>query len=300
MENDLRVLGIDIGGTSVKMGILDDAAGVTDIRAIDMVAGEPELMADRIAELAKKYEPDIVGVGSAGGVNHKTGLVGAGNLRWSNVPLRAMLEERIQKPVWVDNDAKAALMAEWHSGVCKGARCAVCVTLGTGLGGGLLIDGKPWRGDDNTAFELGHIVTHGSVYAKTAPVEGRYEYYASGIGLSRMNGGRPAREVVEGVIAGDAKAMAIYDVFIHELSLGLLTVIMLFKPEVIALGGGLSATGDYLLNGVRDKLSVLMPGRTREFNKEIIQLAVHGNNAGMIGAAVLAKMYLPEASNHNK
>ena len=231
-------------------------------------------------------------MGTAGAVNHKTGLVSAGNLQWRNVPLRQMLEERTQKPVWVDNDANSALMAEWHSGVCKGARCAVCVTLGTGLGGGLLINGMPWRGDDNTAFELGHIVTHGSEYALNDPKEGRFEYYASGIGLSRMSGGRPAREVVEGVIAREPWALAVFEEFIRELALGLITVINLFKPDVIALAGGISAAGDYLLDGTRRKVAELLSGRSGDQIDGLIKMAVHGNNAGMIGAAVLASKHL--------
>ncbi|MCL2057801.1 MAG: ROK family protein [Oscillospiraceae bacterium] len=297
MGKNERVLGVDIGGTTVKMGILDKDAGLIDIRQIDMVVRNPELMADRIATLAKEYAPGIVGVGSAGAVNHKTGLVSAGNLEWREVPLRAMLEERLRVPVWVDNDAKAALMAEWHSGVCKGTRCAVCVTLGTGLGGGLLIDGKPWRGDDNTAFELGHIVTHGKSYAGTASKEGRLECYASGIGLSRLTGGRPAREVVEGVMAGDTAAMSVFDEMIGELAIGLCTVIILFKPEVIALGGGISAAGGYLLDGVRNKVAEYRGGRSNNYDVEQIKLAVHGNNAGMIGAAALAQMYLLDSNN---
>ena len=292
MENEPRIIGIDIGGTSVKMGILDSNGGIADIREIDMVPEAPELMTDRISQLALELTPCIVGVGTAGAVNHKTGFVSAGNLRWHNVPLRAMLEERLQKPVWVDNDAKAALMAEWHSGACKGARCAVCITLGTGVGGGLIINGQPWRGDDNTAFELGHIVTNRNEYKRDS-LEGRLEYYASGMALSRMSGGKPAREVVEGVIAGDSEAKRVFDVLIHELGIGIITVVRLFEPETIVIGGGISSAGEYLLTGIRKKMVELM-GHSIERWEKRIQLAVHRNNAGMIGAAALAKLYLWE------
>ena len=287
----MRIIGVDIGGTSVKAGILSPDGDIADIRRIDMIPGEPELMADKISRMVLEFNPDIVGVGTAGAVNHKTGLVGAGNLRWRNVPLRAMLEKKIRKPVWVDNDAQAALMAEWHSGACKNARCAVCVTLGTGLGGGLLIDGRPWRGDDNTAFELGHIITNGKDY-KAGTIEGRLEYYASGIALSRMSGGKPAREVIDNLIAGEPEARRIFDILIHELGIGIVTVIRLFTPEVIVLGGGISYTGDYLIEGVRKKMDELMPGYSVDCWRGRIKLAVHQNNAGMIGAAALAKLYL--------
>jgi glucokinase len=287
----MRIIGIDIGGTSVKMGILNPDGEISDIRQIDMIPGEPELIIDKISQLAKEFDPDIAGVGTAGAVNRKTGLVNAGNLRWRNVPLRAMLEEKIRKPVWVDNDAQAALMAEWHSGACKGARCAVCITLGTGLGGGLLIDGRPWRGDDNTAFELGQIITNGNAY-KNGSIEGRLEDYVSGIALSRMSGGKPAREVVAGVVGGDLEARRVFDIFIHELGIGIVTVMRLFIPEVIVLGGGISIAGEYLLDGILKKMGELMPGYPDDYWGERVKLAVHQNNAGMIGAAALAKLYI--------
>jgi len=290
MENDMRVVGIDIGGTSVKMGLLDSDGKISNVRQIDMISGAPELMADKIAKTASEFDPSVVGAGTAGAVSIKTGLVNAGNLRWHNVPLRAMLEERLQKPVWVDNDAKAAMMAEWHSGACKGARCAVCITLGTGVGGGLIINGQPWRGEDNTAFELGEIVTRGNEY-KPGSLEGRLEYYASGMALSRMTGGNPAREVVEGVIAGNVEARRVFDVLIHELGIGIVTVTMLFMPEIIVIGGGISHAGEYLLNGIRKKMVELM-GNSNDWGGERIKLAVHRNDAGMIGAAALAKLYL--------
>ena len=292
MENQKRILGIDIGGSSVKMGVLDSKGGITDVRKIPTIVSEPEQMADKISEAALDYTPDIVGVGTAGRVDHKTNLVSAGNLKWKNIPLKTMLEERLKKPVWIDNDAQAAMMAESHSGVCKGARCAIFITLGTGLGGGLVINGKPWRGDDNTAFELGHIITHGNECdwsGKTA--KGRLEYYASAQSLSRMAGGKSSREVVDGVLEKEPWALNIFDMFLHELAIGLLSIIPIFNPDVIAIGGGLSITGDYLLNGIRKELSNSYAGAFG-FKDTQVKLAVHHNNAGMIGAAALAKLYL--------
>jgi len=292
-----RILGIDIGGSSVKMGILDSNGGIAEFRQISTITGDAEIMADKIAEAASEYAADIIGVGTAGRVNHKSNLVSAGNLHWKNVPLKALLEKRLQKPVWVDNDAKAAMMAEFYSGVCKGTRCAVFITLGTGLGGGLIINGIPWRGDDNTAFELGHIITHGEACDLSGETKlGRFEHYVSTSGLVRLAGGQSAREVINGVLARDPQAMDIFDMFIHELVIGLLTVIQLFRPEVIALGGGLSKAGDYLVEGVRKKLkNSFVSGSDTQ-----IHIAAHHNNAGMIGAAALAKLYFSEVhTNEN-
>jgi len=287
-----RILGIDIGGSSVKMGLLNESGGVGDVTHVESITHDAPKLVERIAAAAVEFSPDLVGVGTTGAVNFKTGTVNAGNLAWRNVPLRAMMEESLQKPVWVDNDAKSAMMAEAHSGVCKGARSAVFITLGTGLGGGLIIDGKPWRGDDNTAFELGHIITRGCEYDATGKTKaGRYEYYCSSQALERMNNGRPAREVIEGVLANEAKYTDMFDRFIYDLALGIFTINELFKPDVVALGGGICVTGDYLLNGVRKTIAEIHAHRDISLGEKI-KLAVHQNNAGMIGAAALAGLYL--------
>jgi glucokinase len=114
-------------------------------------------------------------------------------------------------------------------------------------------------------------VTNGSEY-KNGSFEGRLEYYVSGKALTRMSGGKPAREVVEGVIAGEPEARRVFDMLIHELGIGIVSVIRLFQPEVIVLGGGISYAGEYLLHGVRNKLLELMPGHAYGYREEQIQL----------------------------
>ena len=145
-DDNIRAVGVDVGGSSVKAGLLDPERGIVDVCKADSIVGDPGAMADLMCGLAKRHNPDIVGVGTAGMINHKTGLASASNLKWQNISLRKMLEERLNLPVWVDNDAQAAMMAEVHSGALAGARCAVYITLGTGVGGALFIDGRPWRG----------------------------------------------------------------------------------------------------------------------------------------------------------
>ena len=287
----MRALGIDIGGSSVKMGLLDQEGGVADITKADTIIGDPEAMADLICGNAARYTPDIVGVGTAGMVNHKSGLVTASNLKWTQVALRKMLEDRLHVPVWVDNDAQAAMMAEAHSGVLEGARCAVYITLGTGVGGALLIDGRPWRGNDNAAFELGHIVTHANGVLCACGMRGCFESYASTPALSRIGGGKSARKIIDGVLAGAPEDIEIFDIYIHELCVGLFSVINLFRPDAIALGGGASAAGEALINGVNKEIEKLFPARRDDY-KINIKLAAHKNNAGMIGAAALAKLHL--------
>jgi len=287
----MRILGVDVGGSSVKMGLLDDERGIADIRKADTIVGEPEKMADLIGEMAASYKPDIVGLGTAGAVNHVDGTVSAGNLKWRGVKLRQMLEDRLNVPVWVDNDAQSALMAEAHSGVFAGARCAVLIVLGTGVGGALLIDGRPWRGDDNTAFELGHIITHADGLPCVCGKNGCFEAYASIAALSRIAGGKSARDVIDGVLAGAPEDMKAFDAYLHEVGVGILTIVSLFNPEVIAIGGGVSAAGAALTDGLGRRLDALLSTRRGRHNINI-KLAVHKNNAGMLGAAALAKLHL--------
>ena len=296
-RKDLRVLGIDIGGSSVKMGLLDGDRGLEDITKADTITGEPERMADVIAEMALRYAPDIVGVGCAGAVNRITGLVSASNLKWKAVGLRKMLEDRIKRPVWLDNDAQAALMAEVHSGVLTGVRCAVYVTLGTGVGGALLIDGKPWRGDDNTAFELGHIITHAGGLECTCGKFGCFECYASISALSRYARGKPARSVIDGALAGVPEDLRTFDVYLGELGVGIASVANLFHPETVVIGGGISAAGDVLIRGIGREMDKLISGRSGLESMKI-KLAAHKNNAGMIGAAALAKLHLSDYRNN--
>ena len=290
-KEDLRVLGVDLGGSSVKMGLLDPERGLVDVRKADTIVGDPEAMVSLMCDIAAGYDPDIIGVGSAGGINHKTGLVGAGNLKWREVPLRRMLEDRLGRPVWVDNDAQAALMAEAYNGVIAGANCAVYMTLGTGVGGALLIEGKPWRGGDNTAFELGHMITRAGGVKCMCGRLGCYESYASSGALSRYAGGKPERAVIDGVIAGDPEALKAFDIYLYELCVGIVSVINLFRPEVIALGGGVSAAGAALVDGAERILEErFMISQDKVTTK--IKLAVHKNDAGMIGAAALARLHL--------
>ena len=286
-----RVLGVDVGGSSVKMGVLDQDGGVAGVSKAESIANEPEKMVELICRLASGYGADIVGVGTAGMVNHKTGLVTASNLGWSGLALRRMLEGGLNKPVWVDNDAQAALMAEVHSGVCAGARCAVYVSLGTGVGGALLIDGKPWRGGDNTAFELGHIITHADGVPCTCGRRGCFEGYASSTALSRMAGGKSARAVIDGAVAGNPEDCAIFEAYIHELGIGLISAISLFNPEVVAIGGGVSAAGDALIGRLRREMEENYFTAPGAYDVRI-EMAAHRNNAGMIGAAALAALHL--------
>ena len=284
----MRIAGIDIGGTSAKMGVFDTEAGLLSMKKLPTAGAPAEDTVAGIAEFVKRSNVEYCGIGTAGYVNIESGLITAENLMWDKVPLRRMLEEATGKFVWVDNDANAALMAEFYDGACKGAQTAVQLTLGTGVGGRLIINGRPWRGRRNTACEFGHIITHADGLRCTCSHKGCYEMYASAGAMMRYTGKSSIKAVMDGLAAGESAVEDGFRVYIHELSLGIISLIMTFIPEVVVIGGGLvSAFGERLLNDVRREVMAEFAENPTLFDGEI-RLAVHGNDAGMIGAAMLA------------
>lgn len=289
------IAGVDVGGTSIKFGIFDEEGNLLHSARVPSVAGAPEAMVGLIAELVEQspYPVSMVGVGAPGAVLMPESLVTSGNLKWKDVPLRAMLTERLKLPVWVDNDAQAQMAAEWWSGACKGLSSVVYLTFGTGIGGALLINGKPWRGHQNTAGELGHIITHAGGVLCGCGARGCYESYASASALVRMGGGkRSAKEIIDMARAGNEEMAKVFNEYLHEVALGIAGYYMVFRPEAIVLGGGISAAGEIFLDGVRKAVKEIQP----RFHEETcrICLAMYRNEAGMRGAAALAAINLAE------
>ena len=284
----MRIAGIDIGGTSVKLGVFDTEKGLLNTEKIMTGDADPEKMVAGIAEFVNRSDVELCGAGSAGVVDTVNGLVRADNLRWKDVPLRDMLVKATGKRVWIDNDANAALMAEWYDGACKGATNALQITLGTGVGGAALINGKPWRGHANTACEFGHLITHADGLRCSCTQRGCFEMYASAGALLRCTGAETVRQVMDGLAGGDKAIREGFAVYTHELCVGMISLIMAFNPQVFVIGGGLAALGDDLLTPVREEIYEAFRERPNTFHGEI-RLAKHGNDAGMIGAALLAR-----------
>jgi len=147
------IAGVDIGGTSVKFGVLDEDGTLLYSTQAPSVAGDPAAIVELIGKLAEEapYPVSMMGVGAPGAVLMPENLVTSGNLKWRDVPLRDMLSSRLNMPVWVDNDAQTQLAAEWWNGACRGLGSVLYLAFGTGVGGALLLSGKPWRGNRNTA-----------------------------------------------------------------------------------------------------------------------------------------------------
>lgn len=283
--------GVDIGGTSVKFGVVDEENRLVHTKRLPSVLGDPEAMLTLIeAELkASPFPIARVGVGAPGSVRMPGGIVHASNLRWYDIPLLEMMRARLARPCWVDNDAQTAMAAEWSAGVLKGLQTAVYLTLGTGIGGALLIEGRPWRGHDNRAGELGHIITHADGLPCACGRRGCFEVYGSATALARMAGGIGARAVTERAQAGDAEMLLALNQYAHELAVGLASLHMAFRPQAIVLGGGLSAAGDVLLEPIRRAIRALSERGERSF-EDSVRFAALRNDAGMLGAAALARL----------
>ncbi|MBR0465030.1 MAG: ROK family protein [Clostridia bacterium] len=283
------VAGVDIGGTSVKFGVFEDGRNLIYKTSRPSVIGDPDGMVDLIASMVDESpcRVGMMGVGTPGTVLLPQNLVSASNLHWHNAPLCAMLNRKLKIPIWVDNDAQTQLAAEWWDGACRGLQSAVYLTFGTGVGGGFLFNGKPWRGHLNTAGELGHFITHADGLQCACGLKGCFEMYASAGALCRLGKRDNAQVIIDAARAGDAEMMAVFRKYLHEVAIGVASIYMLFAPEAIVLGGGISAAGDILLHTLNEELQSIAPHMAAAISN-ILCLAVHRNDAGIRGAAALA------------
>lgn len=289
----MYTIGIDIGGTSVKMGVVGRDVEPVWRQQIPSLPGEPEAFMHEIAlavrEAEKRYEISRVGVACAGAVDLRTGRVWADNLRFTGAPVRDLLAEETGLPVWVDNDAQAAMLAEWTSGACKGVNHALFLSYGTGIGGALILNGQPYRGRSNGGAELGHIITHAGGETCPCGLVGCYEAYASAKALERM-AGRPAKEAIDLARSGDRQMREIFDAYCAEVAVGIVSLMNVFEPEVVVLGGGISGAGRFFLDNIH---RIIADMHAWSFGPDVlITLARHRNDAGLLGAAALAEYYI--------
>ena len=249
-----------------------------------------------------------VGVGCPGTCNVFTGLVEYScNLDFKEVPLQAELAAMIGKPVYIENDANAAALGEAVAGAAKGAKNALCITLGTGVGGGIIIDGKIYDGFNCAAAELGHIVIVVDGEQCGCGRQGCWEAYASATALIRQTkaaieqnpdslmakaaqekGRVSGRTAFDAMRAGCPVAKAVVDQYIKYLASGLTNMVNIFQPEVLCIGGGISHEGDALLKPVMEHIE---RDRYSKYSKHQTRLcaAALGNDAGIIGAACLGE-----------
>jgi glucokinase len=311
-------IGVDIGGTKVAAGVVDADGQVIDRERRDTpgqdVAQTESTIVEVVHALAARHEVTAVGIGAAGWIanDHSTVLF-APHLAWRNEPLREALQARIDLPLSVENDANAAAWAEYRFGAARGEKVVVCVTLGTGIGGGLVVDGTVYRGAFGVACEYGHmtLVPDGRLCA--CGNRGCWEMYASGRALAR-----DARELAEespmaaagmlelagsvdgltgpvvtaAAAAGDPAALSICTTMGRWFGRGLANLAAVIDPSTFVIGGGVSAAGEILLQPAREEFGHSLTGRG--FRPQAsVRLAALGPEAGLVGAADLARSLAP-------
>ena len=294
----MRVLGIDVGGTKVEIASVVDGNPLEPMRTPTELSDSGALL-DGIEALARKVierdgAPVAIGVGVPSQIDFATGtVVSSVNIPLEGVPLRDELQKRFDMPVFVDNDANVAALAEAD---VLTAQNLLMLTLGTGVGGGVIIDGKIFRGASGRGAELGHMVIDANgrkCPGRTCPNTGCIEAYCSGTALERA-AGRPARDVEADARAGDAEALGCFEDLGRWLGVGFANFVNIFEPEQIVIGGGFGASCSDLFFE-----TAIEEGRRRAlpagYERVQFSLAKRGNEAGVIGAGLLAQIeHTPE------
>jgi glucokinase len=306
-----RRLGIDVGGTKNLGVILNPAGEVVEEQRRPTPKG-PEAIIDTLAELARAMQPwDSIGIGVPGLVTRSGVLRAAPNLvDINNFEVGAMLSAELGTHVHVDNDATCAAAAEWKTGAARGATDFVMVTLGTGIGGGVVAGGELIRGANGFTGEIGHIVVDPDGPPCPCGRRGCWERYASGSGLGRLAreaaigkrlgrvvslaGGDAERVRGEDVQAaareGDPDAMQVIDLFGRWVALGLVNLTNVLDPQLFVLGGGLAASADLYLAPIQKWFTELLYAPHLRPHPEL-RFAELGERAGAVGASLLAEVH---------
>lgn len=286
-------IGIDIGGTKVLAGVVEDghvlrlATAETPGRSVPVSEVE-RVLADVVHRVAEGDPVASVGLAAAGFVDETRRRVAfAPHLPWRGDDVVTRLSDRLGCPVALDNDANCAALAESRLGAARGAGSALLVTLGTGIGGAVLHRGELWRGAGGMAGEFGHAqVVPGGRPCECGQV-GCWEQYCSGNALRRAAPGfADGPAVTAAAHAGDPTALAAYAEIGGWLGIGLANLVAAFDPELVVIGGGVSAAGDLLLGPAREMLATRLVGGPFRTIPSIV-VATFGPRAGMIGATLL-------------
>ena len=308
-------IGIDIGGTNIAAGLVDDRQHIAFRSSVRFPRGESaktvadviRAQADALIKSAGIGYGAIRSIGAAVPGQLDTGagvVINAYNLGFSNTPLKRLLEERFEGvPVYLANDANAAALSELYGGAFTGCKTAVLLTLGTGVGGGVILGGRMFNGGNNCGVELGHMTLKLGGEPCTCNQRGCIETECSATALiregKRAAAAHPesaladaceldAKRIIDLARAGDAAAAGVFDRYVEALASALASIVDLLDPEVIALGGGVAGAGEFLLEPLRELVQ-----EKCFFDKYLgrIEQAVMGNDAGVIGAAMLKRNF---------
>lgn len=309
-------IGIDLGGTNIAAGIVDENGRTLVKDSTPTLAQRPnsevvEDMCSLCERLVKNADIDMndigaIGIGCPGTVDTRNAeVVFAANTNMEKLYIGDMIEKRLNKPVYADNDANAAAYGEYIING-KGAESFVLITLGTGVGGGIIIDKKLYHGFNQAGAELGHITLVSGGEQCSCGKKGCWEAYASVTALIRQTkqameehpesamhkwtdnyGKVSGRTAFECAKQGDAAAKTVVDNYIRYVADGLVSILNIFQPERICVGGGISKEGDYLMNPLKEL--VYKDDFNRHMPKTAIETASLFNDAGIIGAALAAR-----------
>ena len=291
-----KVIGVDIGGTKILSAIVDENGNT--IKTV-RVPSEGKEGRDRILyhlyqTIEELISRDImgIGIGTAGQVDPDTGVIvtATPNLKdWAGTPLKDIIEDRFNLPTYVDNDGNVAALGEWWIGGGRGARCLLCLTIGTGIGSGIVYEGKVFRGAKGVGAELGHMsIKYDGIRCNCGGI-GCIEAYASGPALMKklQEKGKffeTPDEIQQAAESGDRIVLEAVKEIGVLLGYAMVSFINIFNPDIILLSGGVSNLGDFLIGPVGDIVDTyaLPGGRDVKIGR-----AVLGENAGVIGAAAL-------------
>jgi len=315
-------IGVDVGGTKVVAGVVDHRGRVWERLRRETPGSSPAEVEDTIVatvdELCSRHRVAALGVGAAGFVDVSgSAVLFAPHLAWRNTPLRSTLTGRVGLPVLVENDANAAAWAEWRLGAATGEEAVVCLTLGTGIGGGIVLGGRVYRGRYGIAGEFGHMQVVPGGHPCECGNHGCLEQYASGNALVRgarellvtdsaaaqplltMAGGDSdaisGPMVTRAAQAGDPAATELLAGVGRWLGVGLANIAAALDPGVFVIGGGVSQAGELLTGPARTGLAATLTGRGFRPQARVV-LAGLGEDAGMVGAALLARDLLGDVS----
>jgi len=312
----MLAIGIDIGGTSIKGAAITENGNVLEVFSMPVVHGEKqEVTISKLINVtndylkAHNYNKDNVlgiGIGVPGAIDSIHGICSSSNnLKWENLPIQKMMEEGTGLPVRITNDANAAALGEAKFGAGKEYKDIIMITLGTGVGGGIIVDGKLIEGNEGKGAELGHIVVQYGGRQCTCGRKGCLETYASAtaiirdtkeaiekhpeslmVELAKEYGEVNGRVPFEAAKRNDPTAIDVVNQYVYFLSEGLLNYCNIFRPEAIILSGGIANAGDYLLDKVNAYFKEHIYGFPKTPKVEVVCSKL-GYDSGKIGAAAL-------------
>lgn len=311
-------IGIDLGGTNISAGIVDENGNILvkastptmNGRAAEDIIDDMSGLCSKLMEELKLEVNDIesIGVGMPGTMDKKKGIsIYANNLNFDNVNVVEEMGKRINLPCYIENDANCAAIGENVCGVAYGSKNLIYITIGTGVGAGIIINGKVFDGSFGGGGEAGHMVIVAEGEECTCGRKGCWEAYASASALRREGRIAAAKypnskiyDLVDGNIKlidaktvfdaadlGDEIALEIIDKYIKYLAIGLVNLVNIFQPEAIIIGGGVCAQGDKVIKPLIEILNEKVYGKEL---KTKISIATLGNDAGIVGAAMLGKI----------